>query len=67
MSRPSPARDPRRSLIAGTIIAGVVLAILTLIVAIGIFIVFYPRRGGRDSLGPLRPRPAIHLIAPATS
>jgi hypothetical protein len=67
VSRTSPARDPRRSLITGTIIAGVVLAVLALIVLIGTFIVFYPRRGGRDSMGPLRPAPAIHLIDAPTS
>jgi len=64
-----PVRDPRRSLVTGAIIAGVVLAALALIVLIGIVIVFLPRRAGRDSLGP-RPgahAPAIHRMALAAS
>jgi hypothetical protein len=45
-----PARDPRRSLIIGTVIAGVVLALLLLVVLVGVYIVFSPRSSDRDSL-----------------
>jgi hypothetical protein len=61
-------RDPRRSLIIGSAIAAVVLAVLALIVLIGLFIVFYPRQAGRDSLGPAAPpAAAIHQVRGATS
>ena len=71
MSTPcrSAGRDPRRSLITGTVIAAVVLAVLAMIVLVGIVIVFLPRRSGRDSLGPPAgfPPAAIHLVAAPTS
>jgi hypothetical protein len=63
-------RDPRRSLIVGTIIAAVVLALLALIVLVGIVLVFVPRRSGRDALGWSDPGPppvAIHLPPVAAS
>jgi len=37
------ARDPRRSLITGAIIAAVVLGVLAAMVAIGVYVVFEPR------------------------
>jgi len=37
------ARDPRRSLLIGAIIAGAVLAVLTAMVSIGVYLVFSPR------------------------
>ncbi len=52
-----PTRDPRRSLIIGTVIAGVVLALLLLVVMVGVYIVFSPRSSDRDSLG--RPPAAV--------
>ena len=69
MNRTRQVRDPRRSLVTGTIIAAVVLAVLALIVLIGLVIVFMPRRVGRDSLGPGPAATAapIHLITPSTS
>ena len=63
MSSSPPTRDPRRSLIIGSVIAAVVLALLALIVLVGLVIVFVPRRSGRDALGPAPagpPHVAIH-------
>ena len=66
---PSRVRDPRRSLVIGAVIAGVALAALALVVLIGVVIVFTPRRGGRDSLGPPPAvhAPPIHLVGRPTS
>jgi hypothetical protein len=61
----SSPRDPRRSLILGTLIAAVVLVLLALFVLVGIVIVFMPRRAGRDAVGPTALGPhvvAIHLL-----
>ena len=68
MSAPRAAgagRDPRRSLIVGSVIAAVVLALLALVVLVGVVIVFVPRRAGRDSLGP--PPVAIHRLTVTAS
>ena len=62
-SPPGSGRDPYRSLVVGTVIAGVVLAVLAVIVLIGLYIAFAPRSEDRSSLGPLRvvaTAPAIH-------
>jgi hypothetical protein len=59
-------RDPRRSLIIGTIIAAVVLAVLAALVIIGIIIVFAPRRADEDALA-LVPAATIHRAAPSIS
>ena len=37
------ARDPRRSLMTGAIIAAVVLLVLAVMVVIGVYVVFEPR------------------------
>jgi hypothetical protein len=58
------ARDPRRSLLIGACIAGVVLAVLAALVIIGIVIVFAPRRGDQDALAAAR---GIHLALGAVS
>jgi hypothetical protein len=57
-----PGRDPRRSLIIGTVIAAVVLGLLALFVLVGAVIVFLPRRADRGSLGPLKPGHATAMI-----
>jgi hypothetical protein len=62
VSSPSaPAgRDPRRSLLIGSAIAGVILLCLFTLLLIAVALVFGPRRAGRDSLGPA---PAIATAA----
>ncbi len=57
----SSPRDPRRSLIIGSVIAGVILLGLAVMVMVGVYLVFEPRRGDRDSAG--RP-PTVVAFAP---
>ena len=63
---PVSGRDPRRSLILGAAIAGVVLAVLAAAVLAGALIVMWPRRADRGSLG-VRPAPAIHQLESSAS
>jgi len=44
-------RDPRRSLIIGSVIAGVILAALAVVVVVGAFLVFEPRSSDPQSAG----------------
>jgi hypothetical protein len=54
-------RDPRRSLILGTIIAAVVLLIVLVIVVAGLLKVFLPRSSDPEGLRPIPPASlAIH-------
>jgi hypothetical protein len=55
------SRDPRRSLIIGSLIAGVVLAALVMMVLIGVYIAFAPRSSNRDSWGS---PPSVVALAP---
>ncbi len=66
MSAPSARarRDPRRSLLIGSAIAGVILLCLATLLLIAVALVFGPRRAGRDSLGP-PPAVATAAIHPA--
>jgi hypothetical protein len=43
VGRPVKVRDPRRSLLIGSVIAAVVLAVLASMLAIGVYLVFSPR------------------------
>jgi len=43
VTQPGPVRDPRRSLLIGAAIAGVVLAVMTAMVSVGVYLVFSPR------------------------
>jgi hypothetical protein len=43
VSRPVKVRDPRRSLLIGSVVAAVVLAVLASMLAIGVYLVFSPR------------------------
>jgi hypothetical protein len=56
-------RDPRRSLLIGSAIAGVILLCLATLLLIAVALVFGPRRAGRDSLGP-SPAAAAAAIHP---
>jgi hypothetical protein len=55
-----PDRDPRRSLILGTIIAAVVLLIVLVVIVAALLKVFLPRSSDPEGVGP--PMPAIHLV-----
>ena len=43
VGEPVKVRDPRRSLLIGSIVAAVVLVLLASMVAIGVYLVFSPR------------------------
>jgi hypothetical protein len=62
MSAMASPRDPRRSLIIGSVIAAIVLLALAAVVVVGLLLVFVPRRSARDSLGPV-----IHPMAAVAS
>ena len=58
-------RDPRRSLIIGSVIAAVILAVMALVVLVGAYLVFEPRStdpqsSGRAVVVASVPRPPIH-------
>ncbi len=68
----SSDRDPRRSLIIGSVIAAVVLALVVLFVLIGVYLVFEPRSSDRETWrGPRTVAAAaaapIHLVPTADS
>jgi hypothetical protein len=58
-------RDPRRSLIIGSVIAAVILAVMALVVLVGAYLVFEPRStdpqsSGQAVMAASAPRPPIH-------
>jgi hypothetical protein len=53
-------RDPRRSLILGSVIAGVVLLVVVVLIVFGLLTVFLPRSADPEDLG--RPRPAASVV-----
>ncbi len=54
-------RDPRRSLIIGSLIAAVILAALVVVALIGVYIAFAPRSSNRDTWGS---PPSVVALAP---
>ena len=61
MTVAAPPRDPRRSLIIGAVIAGVVLLVMFLLVVVGLIMVYLPRRSDPEAAG-IRSTPADAVL-----